>query len=80
MDEAAAKDPPERLVVHLDDFDDVSVPHGELLSREQVESGFHESGNERCWCRPVIIETADTRTAIEVFADYIATDVGEVLT
>lgn len=78
MDEAALK--PERLVVHLDSFEDISVPHGELLNKEEVESGLHESMNEQCWCHPIIIEPFDDRTAVEVFADYIANDTGEVIT
>lgn len=79
MDTAALK--PERLLVHLDAFDEmVDVPHGEILDQEQVESGLHESMSEDCWCRPIIIEVADTRTAEEIFADYVAQDVGEILT
>ena len=80
MNESALKTPPERLVVHIDDFDDPKISHGELLSKEQVEEGLHESMNEQCWCHPIIIEAYDTRTATEVFADYIMNDVSEVIT
>lgn len=79
MDDAALKSPPERLLVHLDDFLDESTPHGEVLNKEQVESGLHDSNNEHCWCRPIVIDVGDTRTAAEIVADYIAHDVGEVL-
>jgi hypothetical protein len=77
MDEYAAKNPPERLVVHIDNFSD--LPLAESLTKEQVASGLHDNG-ENCWCRPIIVEPSDDRTAIEVFADYIARDVGETLT
>lgn len=79
MDDAVLKSPPERLLVHLDDFLDDSTPHGEVLDKQQVELGLHDSNNEQCWCRPIVIQPGDTRTAIEVVADYTVHDVGEVL-
>jgi hypothetical protein len=80
MDEAAAQTPPERLLVHLDNFDDPAMPHGETLTKDQVEAGLHESWNIHCWCRPIILEPHDVRSAVEIVADYIASDVGEVVT
>jgi hypothetical protein len=80
MDEAALKHPPERLLVHLDDFESVNMPVGSLLTHRQVESGLHDSMSENCWCRPIVITPSDDRAAAEILADYVSHDMREVVT
>jgi hypothetical protein len=79
MDEAMTKTPSERLLVHLDASDDAFTAHGTLLSQVEVEAGLHDSMNEKCWCNPIIIEPSETRTAEEIYTDYLTSSVEESL-
>lgn len=67
INEETLKPVPGRILIHFDDEPCGDV--GVLLSKEEVETGFHDSLSVECWCHPFSIEPSDTRTAAEIWND-----------
>lgn len=64
MDTAILKDPPQQLVLHLDE-----QGHGYIDTVAMKDDEFHRDG-EFCWCRPLVIKTSETRTAAELLRGW----------